>query len=156
MPGVCWNPLRNWSVVKGRCASCSNANNFFVQSVGGLCALAADDGSPLPVTFTIARLDGSIIDSVSNVPVAEFTLPTEEFVASFDYQGRQGYKSLVVKGGQTHTHTFNIRTGQPQPVVQGDMMQLPEPPPVQMPQQPQNMEDMLMQRLQQELNKMTN
>lgn len=119
-----------------------------------LVALAADDGSPVPVSFTITRLNGSVVDSVNNVSVAEFVLPTEEFVASFDYQGRQGYKSLVVQGGQTHTHTFNIRAEQP---AMQNNMNMPAPPmldpQMQMQQQPQNVQDMMMQRLQEELQK---
>ncbi len=110
-----------------------------------LVALSADDGSPVPVSFTIARPDGSVVNSANNVSVAEFTLPTEEFVASFDFQGRQGYQSLVVQGGQTHTHTFNIRLPPAQATVPAPAMQ-----------QPQNVEDMLRQRFQQELNRLTN
>jgi hypothetical protein len=115
-------------------------------------ALSADDGSPIKVNFTIAQLDGSVVKRVNNVSLAEFTLPSQEFVVSFDFQGFQGYKSLTVQPGQISTHTFNIRG------VSGQS-QAPEPqmPPMdnlqQQQQQPQNVEDMLMQKLQEELQK---
>ena len=115
-------------------------------------ALSADDGSPIKVNFTIARLDGTVVDRINNVSLAELTLPPQEFVVSFDFQGFQGYKSLTVQPGQVSTHTFNIRgvSGQSQAPA-------PHMPPMdnfqQQQQQPQNVEDMLMQRLQDELQK---
>ena len=114
-------------------------------------ALSADDGSPLRVNFTIARLDGSVVDRISNVSLAELTLPAQEFVVSFDFQGFQGYKSLTVQPGQVSTHTFNIRGvgGQAQPTNQPPPLDNVQPA----QQQPQNVEDMLMQRLQEELQK---
>lgn len=78
-----------------------------------LVAVDADNGNPLPVNFTISRLDGSTVDTIRNISVAELTLPTEEFVVRFNYQGREGYKSLTVQPGQTHTHTFNIQIAPP-------------------------------------------
>lgn len=127
-------------------------------------ALSAEDGSPLPVDFTITRLDGALIDRINDVPMTELTLPAQEFVVSFNFRGLQGYKSLTVRPGQTTTHTFNIRgvnnnAGNLPPPDMGQM-QPPMPqqaPPdmgqMQQPQQPQNIEEMLMQRLQQELQK---
>ncbi|MDD5393258.1 MAG: hypothetical protein PHE17_09585 [Thiothrix sp.] len=91
-----------------------------------LVALSADDGSPVAVNFTITRLDGSVVNQINDVPVAELTLPAEEFVVSFNYQGKQGYKSLTVEPGQTHTHTFNIQGGQqsdPSAMGMSDMLQ---------------------------------
>ncbi len=110
-------------------------------------ALSADDGTPLPVNFTIARLDGSVVERVNNVSLTELSLPAQEFVVSFDYQGFQGYKSLTVQSGQTLTHTFNIRgvSGQ------AAMPPVDSVPPVQPPQP--NIEDMIMQKLQEELQK---
>lgn len=128
-----------------------------------LAALSADDGSPLQVNFTIARLDGSVVEQVDNVALTEVSLPAQEFVVSFDYNGFHGYKSLTVRSGQTLTHTFNIRgvhhsqapvMGQMQPPP--DMGQIqPSTPPLPMPaqQQPQSMEEMLIQRIQQELDR---
>ena len=74
-----------------------------------LVAVDADSGTPVPVDFTISRLNGGIVNQINDVPVAEITLPAEEFVVRFNYNGLQGYKSLTVQPGQTHTHTFNIR-----------------------------------------------
>ncbi|QQZ29778.1 PEGA domain-containing protein [Thiothrix subterranea] len=112
-------------------------------------ALSADDGTPIPVNFTIARLDGSVVERVNNVSLTELSLPAQEFVVSFDYQGFHGYKSLTVPPGQVFTHTFNIRgvSGQAQ-VPQ----ELPPQQPMQQPP-PQTVEEMLMQRLQDELQK---
>ncbi|SDZ82216.1 PEGA domain-containing protein [Thiothrix caldifontis] len=114
-------------------------------------ALAADDGSPLPVNFTIARLDGTVVERANNVSLTELTLPAQEFVVSFEYQGFQGYKSLTVQAGQTLTHTFNIRG------VNGEQPQAAMPPseipPAQQPQQQPNIEDLIMQKLQEELQK---
>lgn len=112
-------------------------------------ALSADDGTPIPVNFTIARLDGSVVERVNNVALTELSLPAQEFVVSFDYQGFQGYKSLTVQPGQVLTHTFNIRgvSGQAQAP-----QQLPPQQPMQQPP-PQTVEEMLMQRLQDELQK---
>lgn len=143
-----------------------------------LVALAIADGSPVKVDFTISRLNGSVIDRVRNVSMAEFDLPAEEFVASFDYQGRQGYKSLMVQDGKTHTHTFNIRQEQPQPqqpmaappqqsfedIIRQQGQLVPPPtnvapnaPPQAEPQQPQqSLESIIMQQLQQELQKNLN
>ncbi|MEZ5454423.1 MAG: hypothetical protein R3E93_16610 [Thiothrix sp.] len=117
-----------------------------------IAALSADDGSPLTVNFTIARLDGSVVDRVSNVAMTELTLPAQEFVVSFEYKGFQGYKSLTVKPGQLITHTFNIRgvSGNPAPTM-GQMQPTTPPLPVPAQQQPQSMEEMLIQRIQQEL-----
>lgn len=130
-------------------------------------ALSADDGSPLPVDFTITRLDGSVIDHINGVPMTELSLPAQEFVVSFNFRGLQGYKSLVVRPGQTTTHTFNIRGvgnnsnagNQPPPNMGETQPPLPLPPDMgqMQPQQPQNLEEMLLQRIQQELEKqMTN
>ena len=93
-------------------------------------ALSADDGTPIPVNFTIARLDGSVVERVDNVSLTELSLPAQEFVVSFDYQGFQGYKSLTVPAGQMLTHTFNIRgvSGQAQ-----TPQQLPPQQPMQQP-----------------------
>lgn len=91
-----------------------------------LVALNADDGSPVAVNFTITRLDGSVVNQINDVPVAELTLPAEEFVVRFNYQGKQGYKSLTVEPGQTHTYTFNIQGAQqsdPSAMGMGDMLQ---------------------------------
>ncbi len=113
-------------------------------------ALSADDGTPIPVNFTIARLDGSVVERVNNVSLTELSLPAQEFVVSFDYQGFQGYKSLTVPPGQVLTHTFNIRgvSGQAQVPQELPQQQLPQ----QQPPQP-TVEEMLMQRLQEELQK---
>jgi hypothetical protein len=103
------------------------------QGVGKLrlVALEADSGSPLPVNFTITRLDGSVVERIKNVPVAELTLPAEEFVVRFDFQGREGYKSLTVQPQQTNTHTFNIQLAPANAAPQPDpaMPALPELPP---------------------------
>lgn len=126
-----------------------------------LVALAADDGSPIPVNFAITRLNGSVIDSARNVPVAEFALPAEEYIARFEYQGAEGYKSVTVQSGQTHTHTFNIR-GLPSAPAQSGIPLDPQMQQMEMPQMPQqqpqnqNIEDVMMQRLQEELHKLTN
>ncbi|WGZ95158.1 MAG: PEGA domain-containing protein [Candidatus Thiothrix putei] len=109
-------------------------------------ALAADDGSPLPVNFTIARLDGTVVERANNVSLTELTLPAQEFVVSFEYQGFQGYKSLTVQAGQTLTHTFNIRG------VNGQAATPPADTPPLQPPQP-SVEEMIMQKLQEELQK---
>lgn len=110
-------------------------------------ALSADDGTPIPVNFTIARLDGSVVERVNNVSLTELSLPAQEFVVSFDYQGFQGYKSLTVPPGQVLTHTFNIRgvSRQAAPVPQ-ELPQQQQPP-------QQTVEELLMQKLQEELQK---
>lgn len=123
-------------------------------------ALSADDGSPLPVDFTITRPDGSVIDRINDVPMTELTLPAQQLVVSFNFRGLQGSQTLNVRTGQTTTHTFNIRG------VHGNRADNPQPPmpqqappdmgQMQQPQQPQNIEEMLMQRLQQELQKHLN
>ncbi|QTR50048.1 hypothetical protein [Candidatus Thiothrix anitrata] len=92
-----------------------------------LVALDADNGSPIAVDFIINRLDGSTFEQINSVPVAEITLPAEEFVVRFNYQGTQGYKSLTVQPGQTHTHTFNIQRAPPeQPASPPPGSSLPE------------------------------
>lgn len=87
-----------------------------------LVAVDADNGNPLPVDFTISRLDGKTIDTIRNISVAELTLPAEEYIVRFNYQGREGYKSLTVQPEQTHTHTFNIQIAPPARAI-------PTPPP---------------------------
>jgi hypothetical protein len=111
-------------------------------------ALSADDGTPIPVNFTIARLDGSVVERVNNVSLTELSLPAQEFVVSFDYQGFQGYKSLTVPPGQVLTHTFNIRgvSGSGQAPVPQALPQQQQPP-------QQTVEELLMQKLQEELQK---
>ena len=105
-----------------------------------LVALDADNGSPIAVDFTINRLDGSTFEQINSVPVAEITLPAEEFVVRFNYQGTQGYKSLTVQPGQTHTHTFNIQRAPAGGQMPNAMPELPVPD--------MNMEDLL-KRMQQ-------
>ena len=105
-----------------------------------LVALDADNGSPIAVDFTINRLDGSTFEQINSVPVAEITLPAEEFVVRFNYQGTQGYKSLTVQPGQTHTHTFNIQRAPADGQMPNAMPELPVPD--------MNMEDLL-KRMQQ-------
>ena len=72
-------------------------------------ALSADNGAPVPVDFTITRLDGVVMERTQHVNMTEFALPPQEVVVSFDYRGFKGYKSLTIQPGQTITHTFNIR-----------------------------------------------
>jgi hypothetical protein len=77
-----------------------------------LVALSQEDGNPLEVSFSIARLDGQVLDSSRHVSFADFVLPAGEFIASFNYHGHQGYKSLSLQDGQNFTYTFNIPAGQ--------------------------------------------
>lgn len=112
-------------------------------------ALSADDGTPIPVNFTIARLDGSVVERVNNVSLTELSLPAQEFVVSFDYQGFQGYKSLTVPAGEVLTHTFNIRGVSGQAQVPQALPQQQQPP-------QQTVEELLMQKLQEELQKHLN
>ncbi len=125
-------------------------------------ALSADDGSPLPVDFTVTRPDGAMVEQVNGVSLAELTLPAQEFIVSFDFQGFHGSKSLNVRPGQTVTHTFNIRgISNPAPP---DNAQIPPFPPLNIPQdngqmqpqQPQSVEEIIMQRLQEEMQKRLN
>jgi hypothetical protein len=102
-------------------------------------ALSADDGSPLPVDFTIRRQDGSIIERMNHVAMSELNLPAQEVIASFNFYGLQGEQPLVVQPGQTTSHTFNIR-GVPHSAAL--------PP---QPQQPMSPEDMIRQRIQEEI-----
>lgn len=123
-------------------------------------ALSADDGRPLKVNFKVVGLDGTLLDSLSNVSRAELTLPAQEVVVSFDLNGFRGHKALTVTPGQISTHTFNIRG------VSGQAQAPQEPPPpenippAQAPQQPQSpqqtVEELLMQKLQEELQKHLN
>ncbi|MBO0614211.1 PEGA domain-containing protein [Thiothrix fructosivorans] len=123
-------------------------------------ALSADDGKPIKVNFKVAGLDGAVLDSISNVSRAELTLPAQEIVVSFDLNGFQGHKALTVTPGQISTHTFNIRG------VSGQAQAPQEPPPpenippAQVQQQPQSpqqtVEELLMQKLQEELQKHLN
>jgi hypothetical protein len=124
-------------------------------------ALSADDGSPIKVNFKVVSLDGTLLDRISDVSRAELTLPAQEVVVSFDLNGFQGHKALTVTPGQISTHTFNIRgvSGQAQ------APQEPPPPPdnvptAQAPQQQQSpqqtVEELLMQKLQEELQKHLN
>lgn len=124
-------------------------------------ALAAEDGQPLQVNFTVSRPNGAIIQQFNHVAMAELAVPAQEVTVQFNYQGFQGEKRLQVTQGQTVTHTFNIKgTHQPDPP---SPVPAPQPVPPQAPSpaqqgqpQPGNLQDMLMQRLQQELNKRLN
>lgn len=130
-----------------------------------LVAVAASDGRPLPVDFTISRLDGKVVEQVNGAPMAELTLPAQEFVVSFHYQGVQGYKSLHVKPGQTIEHVFNIREEAPareQPPLLpppdfGQPMAEAPPASTEPPAQGQpSLEETLMRMLQDEVNKHLN
>ncbi len=134
-----------------------------------LVALSDEDGSPLMVNFSIARLDGQVLDSSRHVSFADFVLPAGEFVARFDYHGHQGYKSLSIQDGQNFTYTFNIPAGAGEQRQWHHRRQQQDMPPPD--QQPQDMPmqnpplqqgqsapgDVLMQQLQQQLlKKLTN
>lgn len=134
-----------------------------------LAAVSAEDGRPLAVDFTISRLDGAVIERVNGVPMTELTLPAQEFVVRFNYQGIEGYKSLKVAGGQTTAHTFAIRgTGAPPapatpaPTTMPELLPPPDmgqAPPTQPPgsDQPQpSLEDTLLQMLQDEVQRQLN
>lgn len=127
-----------------------------------IAVLSADDGRPLMVDFTISRADGKVIETVDNISLTELSLPPQEYRVSFNYQGLQGSKLLTVSSGSTTSHTFNIR-GVPQentPAQQFSVRQ--EPPPTAQdnmqqaqpqPEQPRRIEDVLLNRLKEELEK---
>ncbi|OQX05196.1 MAG: hypothetical protein BWK73_34285 [Thiothrix lacustris] len=123
-------------------------------------ALSADDGSPIKVNFKVVGLDGTLLDRISNVSRAELTLPAQEIVVSFDLNGFQGHKALTVTPGQISTHTFNIRGVSGQAQAPQEQPPPENIPPAQAPQQPQSpqqtVEELLMQKLQEELQKHLN
>lgn len=82
-------------------------------------ALSADDGSPLKVDFTVRELDGTILNRVKNVSMAEMTLPAQEVIVSFTFRDFTGEQSLVIKPKNTTSHTFNLRGVNNQPEDKG-------------------------------------
>jgi hypothetical protein len=108
-------------------------------------ALSADDGNPLQVDFTIRRPDGSIIERMNNVSMSELNLPAQEVIASFNFRGLQGEQHLLVQPGQATTHTFNIR-GVRNPAAMPPQQEQP-----QAQQPPMSPEDMIRQRIQEEI-----
>jgi hypothetical protein len=121
-----------------------NADNAGIGKLR-VVALSADDGNPLQVDFTIRRPDGSIIERMNNVSMSELNLPAQEVIASFNFRGLQGEQHLLVQPGQATTHTFNIR-GVRNPAA---MPPLQEQPQAQQP--PMSPEDMIRQRIQEEI-----
>ena len=110
-------------------------------------ALSADDGSPLQVDFTIKRRDGSTLEHLENVAMGELSLPAQEVIVSFNFRGLRGQEPLVIQPGQTTTHTFNIReVSNPAPAALP-----PQQPQPQIQQQPMSPEDIIRQRIQEEI-----
>lgn len=115
--------------------------------------LSADDGRPLRVNFTISRPDGRVVETINDTSLSELSLPPQEYLVSFNYQGFQGSKLLNVQPGSTVSHTFNIRgvpIPTPAPVQEPPLPNNIQPPPPAQ-QEPQSIENMLLDRLKDEL-----
>ncbi|MFN3785679.1 MAG: hypothetical protein ACK4RS_02450, partial [Thiothrix sp.] len=117
---------------------------------------------------TISRLDGVVVERVNDVPMTELTLPAQEFVVRFNYQGIEGYKSLKVVPKQITEHTFAIRgagvptpplpapTNMPELLPPPDIGQTPPTQPPSTGQAQPSLEDTLLQMLQDEVQRQLN
>lgn len=127
-------------------------------------ALSAEDGNPITVNFIIKDRSGKVLKQVNSVALTEVSLPAQAITVTFDYNGFQGSHDLDLRADATTTHTFNLRgipsnnTAGQNPAPPAETMpppseQNPAPPLNNQPNQPQNVEEILLQRFQEELMK---
>lgn len=113
------------------------------QGVLQLIAVSGVNRQPLKVNFSVSTLNGRRLKAANNVSVTEVSLPPQDVLVDIAYEEMRGQERIRVKAGEPTVYTFTItpnnNAAAPAPI---DQMQQ---------QAPQSMEEMLMERLQQEV-----
>ncbi|HPQ95755.1 MAG TPA: hypothetical protein PLN94_09230, partial [Thiolinea sp.] len=113
-----------------------------VPSRSGVLQLIAVNGvdqQPLPVSFSVLALNGQLLRNFEGVAFAELSMAPQDVLVNIDYRGMHGQERIRVTPGEPTVFTFTIT---PNNVAN---------PVGQQPQPPQSLEGLLMDRLQQEL-----
>jgi len=105
---------------------------------GGLRSKIVDNnGRPLRGNLTVTNLRGQIVARANNVSLGIFDLPAVPHTISVNYQGLSGNERVNIEAGKTTVQTFTITPNNRNPAVPS--------------QQPRDVEDLLKERLKEEL-----
>ncbi len=117
------------------------------QGVLQLIAVSGVTQQPLKVNFSVSTLNGQRLKVANNVSVTEVSVPPQDVLVDIAYEEMRGQERIRVKAGEPTVFTFTVT---PNNNAAAPIDQLQQ-------QAPQSMEEMLMERLQQEvLQRLTN
>lgn len=117
------------------------------QGVLQLIAVSGVNRQPLKVNFIVSTLNGQRLKAANNVSVTEVTLPPQDVLVDINYEEMRGQERITVKAGEPTVFTFTIT-----PNNANNAAPIAQP----QPQAPGSLEDMLLERLQQEIFKRMN
>lgn len=112
-----------------------------------LIAVSGVDQKPLKVNFKVSTLKGKRLKTVTNVSVTELTLPPQDVLVDIAYEEMRGRERVTVKAGQPTVFTFTISPDINHAAALINQFQQ---------QAPRRLEEVLVERLQQELTKHLN
>lgn len=112
------------------------------QGVLQLIAVSGVNGQPLKVNFMVSTLNGQRLKAVNNVSVTEVTMPPQDVLVDISYEAMRGQERITVKPGEPTVFTFTIT-----PNNANNAAPIAQP----QPEAPGSLEDMLLERLQQEI-----
>ena len=116
------------------------------QGVLQLIAVSGVTKQPLKVNFMVSTLNGQRLKVANNVSVTEVSVPPQDVLVDIAYEEMRGQERIRVKAGEPTVFTFTITPNNAAAPINQTQ-----------PQAPQSMEEMLMERLQQEvLQRLTN
>ena len=121
-----------------------------VPAKQGVLQLIAVDGvnrQPLKVNFMVSTLNGQRLKTANNVSVTELSLAPQDVLVDISYEAMRGQERIKVKAGEPTVFTFTVTPNNTQQTAPIDQVQQ---------QAPKSLEEMLLERLQQELRQRLN
>lgn len=110
------------------------------QGILQLIAVSGVTRQPLKVNFMVSTLNGKRLKTANNVSVTELALPPQDVLVDIAYEEMRGQERIKVKAGEPTVFTFTVTpNNQAAPINQVQQ------------QAPKSLEEMLMERLQQEI-----
>ncbi|MEZ5534734.1 MAG: hypothetical protein R3F02_03850 [Thiolinea sp.] len=112
------------------------------QGILQLIAVSGVTGQPLKVNFNVSTLNGQRLKAANDVSVTEVTLPPQDVLVDISYEDMRGQERIQVKAGEPTVFTFTITPNSANNTA---------PIPQAQPEAPRSLEEMLIERLQQEI-----
>lgn len=106
-----------------------------------LVAISAVTQQPLKVNYTVSTLSGKVIKAADAVSIMEAAMKPQEVMVDIAYQDIKGRERITVKAGEPSVFTFTITPSKPKEAFE------------QANAAPRRLEDVLLERLQLELQK---
>lgn len=109
-----------------------------------LVAISAVTQQPLKVNYTVSTLAGKVIKAANAVSIMEVAMQPQDVMVDIAYQDIKGRERMTVKAGEPSVFTFSITPSKPKEAFE------------QANAAPKRLEDVLLERLQLELQKRLN